>query len=330
LENRLAEPRADGNLNVVSAERSPKRHRAPVDVFKYRDYREFLAAFYVHKKAGGMSYRGFSRAAGLGAPNYLKLVIEGKRNLSSEMAERFARACRLNEDGTEYFRTLVAFNQATTDDERNALHERLTRFARFRASQRLDLAEKEYHSTWYIPAVRELVACPSFVESPSWIAQSLDPEITEQEASHALAVLLQLGMLERDERDQLTQATRAVSTGQQASGLYIRNYHAQMMQRATLAMEHFAAEERYISALTLSASEATLAEVQKRVIEFRKEIAALCDADPRPSRIVQLNFQFFPLTRRLPEPAERAKTRSRSMPESAKAPTLHVVKEPSS
>jgi uncharacterized protein (TIGR02147 family) len=291
-------------LRGVNAEAIPKRKRAPLDVFKYRDYREFLAAFYAHKKASGMSYRGFSRAAGLGAPNYLKLVIEGKRNLSAEMAERFARACRLNEEGTDYFRTLVAFNQAETDDERNQLHERLAKFARFRASQRLELAQKEYHSTWYIPAVRELVACPSFDESPSWIAQSLRPSINEQEASHALNVLLQLGMLERDERGRLCQATRAVSTGQQASGLYIRNYHVQMMQRAALAMETFGPEERYLSALTLSASEATLGEVMRRVIEFRKELAALCDADPLPSRVIQLNFQFFPLTRRLDEVSE--------------------------
>lgn len=317
-----------GNLSVVSAERAPKRHRAPVDVFKYRDYREFLAAFYVHKKASGMSYRGFSKAAGLGAPNYLKLVIEGKRNLSSEMAERFARACRLNEEGTEYFRALVAFNQATTDEERNALHERLSRFSRFRASQRLDLAEKEYHSTWYIPAVRELVACPTFDESPAWIARSLEPSISEQEAGHALAVLLQLGMLERDERGRLIQATRAVSTGQQASGLYIRNYHAQMMQRATLAMEHFAPDDRYISALTLSASEATLAEVQRRIIEFRRELAALCDADPLPSRIVQLNFQFFPLTRRLVGSAERGSNKPTLVTSSATSSPSHAAKEP--
>jgi uncharacterized protein (TIGR02147 family) len=283
----------------VSTARAPKRQRAPVDVFKYRDYRQFLAAFYAQRKASGMSYRGFSRAAGLGAPNYLKLVIDGKRNLSSEMAVRFARACRLNADGIEYFRILVAFNQAGSDEARNALHEQLTKFARFRAAQRLDVAQKEYHSNWYISAVRELVACPVFREDPSWIASSMEPPISEQEASHALEVLTHLGMVERDEQGRLLLATRAVSTGPQASGLYIRNYHNQMMQRAALAMQHIPAEQRYISGLTLSASEATLAEVQRRVIEFRAQLMALCDADPSPERVAQLNVQLFPLTRKL-------------------------------
>lgn len=275
----------------------PRRSRAPVDVFRYRDYREFLAAFYAQGKASGLSYRGFARSAGLGAPNYLKLVIEGKRNLSEEMAGRFARACRLNEESTEYFKLLVAFSHATEDAERNALHERLGRFARFRSAQPLELAQKDYHSSWYIPALRELVTCPGFVEDPSWIAAHLEPNISEREAAHALDVLQRLGLLERDDGGKLVQATRAVTTGHQASGLHIRNYHAELMQRAVHAMHHLSAEDRYISALTLSASAATFEEVRRRVLAFRQELIALCDADPAPARVLQLNLQLFPLSR---------------------------------
>lgn len=285
----------------------PKRTRAPVDVFRYRNYREFLAAFYAHGKLGGLSYRGFARAAKLGAPNYLKLVIDGKRNLSPEMAERFAAACKLNEEATAYFKLLVAFDQAESDAERNALHERLSRFARFRASQRLDLDQKEYHSSWYIPAVRELAACAAFREDASWIAASLQPAVSEREAAHALEVLQRLGLLERDESGRLAQASRAVTTGQQASGLYIRNYHAELMQRALHAMHDLPAEERYISALTLSTSASTLQEVRRRVLQFRQELVELCDADPSPAQVIQLNLQLFPLSRPVPPPVtERA------------------------
>lgn len=290
---------------------SKKRTRAPVDVFRYRDYREFLAAFYAHKKPSGLSYRSFARDAKLGAPNYLKLVIDGKRNLSSEMAERFAGACRLNAESTEYFKLLVAFNQATSDDERNELHERLSKFSRFRSSQRLDLAEKDYHSTWYIPAVRELVACPGFVEDVAWIAGILEPSISEKDAQHALDVLLRLGLLERDDNGRLTQASRAVSTGDAASGLYIRNYHSELIQRALRAIHELPPDERYISALTLSVSPGTLGELKRRVLEFRKELVALCDADPSPSRVVQLNLQLFPLTRGQPPDAHAASSLSK-------------------
>jgi uncharacterized protein (TIGR02147 family) len=275
-----------------------------VDVFKYRDYREFLGTYYAQGKASGLSYRAFAKAAGFSAPNYLKLVIEGSRNLSKEMAVRFAQACKLNPEAAQYFCLLVEFNQASSDAERNALHLELTKFARFRAAQRLDLAQKDYHSSWFIPVVRELVACPGFQENPSWIAERLHPSISSKEAEHALHVLARLDMTERDERGRLVQSTRAVTTGPQASGLYIRNYHSEMMQRAIWAMQGTAPEQRYISALTLSVGDTTFAEVRRRILEFRRELAALCDADPSPTRIVQLNLQLFPMTTSLGETAQ--------------------------
>jgi uncharacterized protein (TIGR02147 family) len=320
-------PGAAWDNERVPAVSRPRRSRAPVDVFRYRDYREFLAAFYTQGKAAGLSYRGFARSAGLGAPNYLKLVIEGKRNLSAEMAERFARACRLNAESTEYFTLLVAFNQATGDVERNSLHEALSRFARFRSSQRLDLAQKEYHSSWFIPAIRELVSCAGFREDAAWIAEQLEPSISEKDAAHALEVLCRLGLLERDESGKLVQATRAVSTGEQASGLYIRNYHAEAMQRAVFAMHHLPAEERYISALTLSASPATLAEVRRRVIELRQQLIALCDADPAASRVVQLNLQLFPLSRSIGTPPSAAGAEPLSGPARARRTASNSKKD---
>jgi uncharacterized protein (TIGR02147 family) len=274
-------------------------------VFRYQDYRKFLSAFYAYKKPLGLSYRGFARAAGLGAPNYLKLVIEGKRNLSPDMAERFAHACRLNGESTEYFKALVAFNQAKSDEERNQHHERLARFARFRASQRLDLAQRDYHSSWYIPAIRELIACPGYEDDPAWIAAQLVPAITERQAAQALDVLEKLELVERDERGRRVQVTRAVTTGRQASGLYIRNYHAQMIERAVQSMHDIPADERFVSALTLSVSDSTLDEVRRRVNAFREELVALCDADPAPSQIIQLNLQLFPLSRAFESCEER-------------------------
>jgi microcystin degradation protein MlrC len=62
------------------------RKRSPIDVFQYLDYRVFLADFYRAKKRSGFSYRAFSRAAGLGAPNYLKLVMDGDRNAAIDHA----------------------------------------------------------------------------------------------------------------------------------------------------------------------------------------------------------------------------------------------------
>jgi uncharacterized protein (TIGR02147 family) len=81
------------------------------------------------------------------------------------------------------------------------------------------------------------------------------------------------------------------------------------MERAVQAMHDIAPEERYISALTLSASTATVREVQRRVTEFRRELAALCDADPEPAQIIQLNLQLFPLSRQFSDAGSQTETK---------------------
>src|SRR6188508_2989937 len=153
------------------------RRRSPIDVFRYLDYRAFLADYYKTKKDRGFSYRAFSRAAGLGAPNYLKLVIAGQRNLTAAMAARFASACGLAGEAAEYFEQLVLFNQARSAEQRNAAYAKLMAFSRYRRAQKLEVAQAAYHSTWFLPALRELAVSAAFREDPEWLAELLLPAI---------------------------------------------------------------------------------------------------------------------------------------------------------
>jgi uncharacterized protein (TIGR02147 family) len=276
--------------------KAPKRLRCPIDVFRYHDYRSFLAAYYEIKKPKGFSYRAFARAAGLGAPNYLQLVINGQRNLTASMARRFAETCGLGEEAAGYFVTLVAFNQAGDSQERNLQYRKLSGFRRYRRAQKLELYEAAYHSTWYLPAIRELVLSPAFREDPEWIAAALQPSIKPAEARHALDSLLELGLLQRTADGRLEQRARVVSTGAETSGMHITNYHAEMMQRATAAMATVPARERDISSLTLCLGPLGLSRLKERIQAFRRELLELAETEAEPSQVVQINFQLFPLT----------------------------------
>mgnify|MGYP007039612353 CR=1 FL=1 len=52
----------------------------------------------------------FSRRAGCKSTNYPCLVIKGKRNLTEDMALRFAEACALSKTEAAYFCALVSYN----------------------------------------------------------------------------------------------------------------------------------------------------------------------------------------------------------------------------
>jgi len=269
-----------------------------VHIFRYLDYRAFLRDFYRHEKAKSrtFSHRMFSRRAGLRSSNYLNLVMKGERDLSSEMATRFARGCALRKVEADYFCELVAFGQARTADERNRCYDRLGRFREFRAAHQLDAAQAVYHSTWYMPAIRELVARSDFQEDPKWIASVLLPQISPQQAREALTTLCELKLLLRDAGGRLRQAEELVTTGRGPLGHHVVNYHRTMISQAVHALDHVPREERDISSLTLCVSEAALPRLKERIRAFRQELLQLAELEGEAERVIQINFQLFPLS----------------------------------
>jgi uncharacterized protein (TIGR02147 family) len=272
---------------------------APPGVYAYLDYRAFLRDYYAAKKAASraFSYRAFSKRAGVSSPNYLKLVIEGKRSLSPKMAERFAHACGLDADASRYFVHLVGFNQAKTSSERAQYYDKLAGFQSYRQAHKLEIAHAAYYSDWYMPAIRELAASRLFREDPEWIADQLVPKITPLQARRALEVLCDLELLVRDGSGRLKQADALLSTGPETRGLHIAAFHRAMMQRAIESIDIVPAAERDISSLTLCLGRGGLKTLKERLQRFRRELLELSALEGDPEQVVQVNFQLFPLSR---------------------------------
>lgn len=282
--------------------------RDSVNIFEHLDYRVFLRDFYAQqkRKSAAFSHRAFSRRAGLRSSNYLSLIMKGERDLSAEMAPRFAKACGLAKSEADFFCDLVLYCQAKTTEEKTRHHERLARFRKFRDAHQLDGEQTAYHQHWYIPALRELSSLPGFEADPKWIASMLEPPISPKQASEALEILSRLGLLVRGPRGKLTQAQPVVTTGPGPLGHQIFVYHHAMLDLAKRALDDLPREERDISSLTLCVSEAALPRLKQCIREFRRELLQLAEDDPEPERVVQLNFQMFPLSRRA-RPAARGR-----------------------
>jgi len=271
---------------------------AAIDVVNYLDYRAFLRDYYVEKKARGrgFSHRAFSRKAGLRSPNYLKLVMDGERNLTSSMAERFAKALDLEGEFAEYFLDLVNFNQAKTASARNKHYDQLSNSRRFKKAHRLDLAHAAYHSSWYMPALRELAGRADFRDDPSWIAKTLCPSISKAEAQRALNTLIELKLLVREKDGSISRGEAQLATETETRSLHIANYHRSMMERAAESIDLFPAHDRDVSSLTLCVGIEGIRRYKERIQRFRKELLDLESLEDEPSQVIQINFQLFPLT----------------------------------
>jgi uncharacterized protein (TIGR02147 family) len=285
------------------------------DVFAYLDYRAFLRDFFVAAKQRGLSHRGLARRAGLSSPSFLKTVADGRKTLAHETAARVATACRLEGSAADYFVHLVAFNQARDSDTKRVAYERLRTFGQWRRIHALDLARDEYFSRWYLPAIRELAASEAFVEDPRWIAKQLRPRIKVSEAKNALKTLVSLGLLARDANGRLAQTQATVSSGLETGSVQLARFHRAMMERASEAIDAFPRQERDLGSLTLCVDDEGLARLKQRLQELRREL--LLDEPTlagRKNRIVQINFQLFPLSASVDAPSAPEEPPGRSEP----------------
>ena len=162
-------------------------------LFDYFDYREYLHDYYLFhkKKNSAYSYRLFARKAKLGSPNYLKLVVDGKRRITDRTLFQFARGLGLSRDEEKYFRELVMY-QEVSDPDSKELH--LRSLLKYQEKQRTPTPLKadkiKFLLDWHHAVIRELVASKDFKEDPAWIAKRLGNKITEAQAKESLDLLI--------------------------------------------------------------------------------------------------------------------------------------------
>jgi len=270
-----------------------------VNVFEYLDYRAFLRAFYVAEKERrpAFSHRFFSRLAGLRSPNFLKLVMDGERNLGPETVPKFIKALGLTGEAASFFADLVTFTQAESVADKNRAFERISASRRFRSARRIEGDLFKYLSHWYYPAIRELAAREDFQESPKWIASQLRPKIAPSDAAMALNLLLSLGLLVRDpETGKIVRGEPTITTEHEIRSLAVANFHRQMLERAGASIDTIPSEQRDLAALTVCVGPASAALVKERIHRFREEMTQLCDSDTKGQIVYQMNIQWFPLS----------------------------------
>ncbi|PLX81027.1 MAG: hypothetical protein C0616_06075 [Desulfuromonas sp.] len=267
----------------------------------YLDYREFLRDMFAFCKAteSHFSHRFLAGRAGFSSPNFLQLVIEGKRNLSPTSVRKVAKGFGLTAKERDYLECLVLMNQAQNHWERDEFYRKLLSLKKGATVRKLRKAEYDYFSNWYVPAIREVAVWEGGRLTPSEMAQRLDPAITSKQAEKALGVLVELNLIEQDEQGRWQKKDAVVTTGAEVQSLCVANFHREMIPLGSQAIERFNAEERDISALTLTVSRDRLPALKKKIVAFRKELLEMARAEEGVDQVVQVNIQAFPLARAL-------------------------------
>ncbi|MFC1585829.1 TIGR02147 family protein [Fibrobacterota bacterium] len=267
-------------------------------IFEYLNYREFLRDFFMEKKQkhSFYSYRLFSEKAGFKSPNFLKLVMEKQRNLTKDSLFKVCKGLKLRKKEAEYFENLVFFNQSKTLDEKNHYLKGVMRHRKQDDPHNVEKDELKYFSKWYHPVIRELVCAQDFKADFRHLGKCVIPAISAEEAESSVKLLTELGYIEKNRDGTWIMKIANITTGPQIRSVAVSNYHREMLSLASQAIERFPASERNITSQTLSLSEESVKIVVDKIKELRKELFVLAEEDKQKGRVMQVNFQVFPLS----------------------------------
>lgn len=277
-------------------------------VSDYMDFRIYLAAFFEYKRKLTASdirpynYAAFSAGANIKSPNYLKMIIEGRRNLSEEMVLKFAKALGLNKEATEDFELLVAYGQATDSADRNMFLKKLSehRVQVKLKSGEIDKKTWEKIPNWAAWVIYAMVDQENVTYDTKTLKELLRGKASEDEIEQALQSLFKSGELVQDPETQEVRKARAlIESAEDVPVALVRKLQAQLMYLGLESLYQDAANEREFGTLTLSLTKQEFEEIKFKLRQIRKQINkdnSIARTTSKGEKVYQLNIQLFPVT----------------------------------
>lgn len=268
-------------------------------IFEYLDYRQFLRDYYDQKKKANhaFSLRTFSDKIGFKAKDFISRVMQGTKNLSEEGATKVASALKLGKRESEFFLTLVKFNQGETTEERNkhfASLQEILKVVRFTETQHL-MAHYQYkiYSDWQHLVVRSLIGMYGFHGDYKELGNRVHPKISADEAQKSVELLEASALIRKKDDGSYELIQNAITTGDSTSRVALRGFHQKSLKMAADSIDRDSPQERNISGLTLGISKETYEKIVERINAFRKEIAFLANEDSKADSTYQMEICLF-------------------------------------
>lgn len=273
-----------------------------VDLYEYTDYRKYLRDYYEAKRASFkvFTHRHIAKAIGFKSTGTFAQILQGKTNISPQTILNFTRFLGLKKDEADYFELLVLFNQSKGHAEKKRHFEKIISFPKSNLKQ-VDSTQYAYYEKWYYSVIREVLAFHPFVDDYRELGRMLSPPISTAEAQKAIRLLEELKLIRRSESGVYEKSDPVITSGYDTRSLAVNQFIIETLDLAKVALDEFPREERSLSALTLSLSEDGYAMIEEKIKTFRRELLELARNCADPKRVIQVNFQIFPVTRKIEE-----------------------------
>jgi uncharacterized protein (TIGR02147 family) len=286
---------------VYNKDMSNAGNNLQTDIYTYLDYRHFLADLTKElKKLKLYSVRQFAFEADIRTPGYMKMIIDGKRNLTQKMIPGFCRALKIKAEKKTYFEKLVYYNHCKDPDEKKLAFERLMDLRPHKEVYKLEEKQHRYFSNPYYACIQEMVALNDFKEDYEWIADRCFPQIRASQAKEAVESLLDLGLLTRNNSGKLRQTQNIIQTERLDTKIAeTYNFHDAAINLARQALGRTKQDERNYLALMFPVSKSLYSKIIQETYKFHDHIIGLIENDEAEAdEVHQMNIQLFPVTKK--------------------------------
>lgn len=263
------------------------------NIFGYQDYRAYLNDFYRARKerARGYSYRQFSLAAGIDSPNYLKMVIDGRRPLVGEMIFKFGKALGFGFEEHQWFEALVQLAHASSADEKKFHQHKLARLKRHRPEQRA-VSDAALVARWYYPAILVSVDGLPVVSAVDDLSGKL--RIPKSETQKVISLLKDRDAIREGNGKLAINESYFQLIDRKASMDNMKRFLREQMHLSSVALGKYYERDGKFLAHTFTVREGSLPFYADKMKTFLEDLTAQSNAEPA-ERLVQLNMQMFPL-----------------------------------
>ena len=274
----------------------------------YLNYRQYLADFFAYKvkstkkQLRPYNYAMFSAAANIKSPNYLKMIIEGKRNLSDDMVGKFGKALGLFKDQSEELLLLVNYTQATDPADRNIY---LKQLSEHRVRHQLKTGEIDKKTwdkipNWVAWVIYAMVDQEGVRTDLSTLKGLLRNKAKEEEIENALSSLIQSGELIFDQATgEIKRARPLMDAADDVPVALVRKLQSQLMYLGLESLYQDSPVDREFGTLTMALTKSEFEEIKSKLRQMRKAIHkdnSVARANTKGERVYQLNIQLFPVT----------------------------------
>lgn len=273
----------------------------------HTDFREYLRDFYNYKKktqsslVRSYSYATFSAAADIKSPNYLKLIIDGHRNLSDNMIKKFARALQLSKPESEEFAALVHYGQAKDPLERNRCLKVLADIRVRKQMESGQIKEEVMNKvpSWVTWVLYALVDQSNIKFDIVKLREALKGRVSHDEIQNALNLLLERGELEKNENGEIVKGRKLMEGSSDIPPALVRRLQAELIYLGMESLFQDDPTEREFGAFTMALTQEEFEQIKFEVRQLRKRLYAEYSVKREQSKgekVYQLNFQLFPVT----------------------------------